>query len=109
MKLLFTTTPSCVARSPAVSSNKPSQNTSRRVSPFFSPPPLSDPLNFLDGADDNKVRRFREAELTHGRVAMVRMFEERKRQAEKAHLRDIETSVSGELRAQLCCQLHRRF
>ncbi|GMI16946.1 hypothetical protein TrLO_g9810 [Triparma laevis f. longispina] len=30
-----------------------------------------DPLNFLDGADDNKIRRFREAELTHGRVAML--------------------------------------
>ena len=36
-------------------------------------PPVEffDPLNFLEGADDNKVRRFREAELTHGRVAML--------------------------------------
>ncbi|GMH68642.1 hypothetical protein TrRE_jg12158 [Triparma retinervis] len=36
-------------------------------------PPVGnfDPLNFLEGADDNKIRRFREAELTHGRVSML--------------------------------------
>jgi len=30
-----------------------------------------DPLNFLDGKDDNTIRRYREAELTHGRVSML--------------------------------------
>lgn len=30
-----------------------------------------DPLNFLDGASDNKIKRFREAEVTHGRVSML--------------------------------------
>lgn len=30
-----------------------------------------DPLNFLEGKDDNTIKRYREAELTHGRVSMV--------------------------------------
>jgi len=36
-------------------------------------PPVEefDPFNFLDGADENKVKRFREAELAHGRVSML--------------------------------------
>merc|ERR1712194_486345 len=30
-----------------------------------------DPLGFAEKADDNTLRRYREAELTHGRVAML--------------------------------------
>ncbi|GMI15238.1 hypothetical protein TrVE_jg247 [Triparma verrucosa] len=30
-----------------------------------------DPLGFLDGADENQCKRYREAELTHGRVSML--------------------------------------
>jgi len=30
-----------------------------------------DPFNFLEGKDSNTIKRFREAELTHGRVAML--------------------------------------
>jgi len=30
-----------------------------------------DPLNFSDGKDENTIKRYREAELTHGRVAML--------------------------------------
>jgi len=30
-----------------------------------------DPLNFLKGKDENTIKRYREAELTHGRVSMV--------------------------------------
>jgi hypothetical protein len=32
---------------------------------------LFDPLGFADKADDNTLKRYREAELTHGRVAML--------------------------------------
>ena len=31
----------------------------------------ADPLGFLDGADESQCKRFREAELTHGRVSML--------------------------------------
>ena len=31
----------------------------------------TDPLGFLDGADENQCKRYREAELTHGRVSML--------------------------------------
>jgi len=36
-------------------------------------PPIGffDPLNFAARADDNLIRKYREAELTHGRIAMV--------------------------------------
>jgi len=36
-------------------------------------PPVGffDPLGFADKADDNTLKRYREAELTHGRVAML--------------------------------------
>merc|ERR1712232_761908 len=30
-----------------------------------------DPLNFAEKADDNTLKRYREAELTHGRVSML--------------------------------------
>jgi len=33
-----------------------------------------DPLNFLDGKDENTIKRYREAELTHGRVSMLAAF-----------------------------------
>ena len=32
---------------------------------------LFDPLGFAEKADDNTLKRYREAELTHGRVAML--------------------------------------
>merc|ERR1712087_439295 len=32
---------------------------------------LFDPLDFAGKADDNTIRKYREAELTHGRIAMV--------------------------------------
>lgn len=35
------------------------------------PLPNFDPMNFMKGASTNKAKLFREAELTHGRVAMV--------------------------------------
>lgn len=36
-------------------------------------PPVGffDPLNFAARADDNLIRKYREAELTHGRIAMI--------------------------------------
>merc|ERR1712232_1315092 len=35
------------------------------------PAGLFDPIGFADKADDNTLKRYREAELTHGRVAML--------------------------------------
>jgi hypothetical protein len=35
------------------------------------PAPYFDPLNLAEGTDENTLKRWREAELTHGRVAML--------------------------------------
>jgi hypothetical protein len=51
----------------AADKSKPCYGLPGAISPFG----FFDPVGFLEGAELNKVKRFREAEVMHGRVAMM--------------------------------------